>query len=334
MARIAVIGAGSWGTALASLLAGNGHEVVVWAYLEEEKRHLEETRRHPNLRDTKLPESLRFTNDLKEAADCRDMIVMAVPSMATRSTARQLKESIPDGQPVVTVSKGIEENTLMTQCQIIEEEIPGAIVGILSGPSHAEEVIKKLPAAVVAGAKDRKLAVFVQELFMNDYFRVYTSPDVHGIEIGGSLKNVIALAAGMSDGLLFGDNARAALMTRGIKEISSLAQAMGGNEKTLSGLTGIGDLIVTCSSVHSRNHMAGVYIGEGMDMQEAMDKVNMVVEGVYSAKAALALGERHHIELPIIAAVNQVLFEGKSAKDAVSELMKRDKKSEIEGLTW
>lgn len=334
MANIAVIGAGTWGTALAALLIGNGHNVTLWAYLEEEKRNLESTRQHPNLKGITLPETLAVTTDLKEACADRDLIVMAVPSTATRATAHKMNGLIPDGQQIITVSKGIEEGTLLSQCEIIEEELPTATVGILSGPSHAEEVIKKLPAAVVAGAKDRRLAVFAQELFMNDYFRVYTSPDVHGIEVGGSLKNVIALAAGMSDGLAFGDNARAALMTRGIKEISALAQAMGGEPETLSGLTGIGDLIVTCSSEHSRNHTAGYYIGQGMDTESAMKKVNMVVEGVHSAKAAQALGEKYGIELPIINAVNEVLFDGKAAADAVTELMTRNKKSEIEGMTW
>lgn len=334
MADIAVIGAGTWGTALASLLCGNGHHVTVWAYLAEEKENLEKTRRHPNLGDAVLSDKLIFTNELKEACEGRDLLVMAVPSVATRQTAAKMKSFVEDGQQIITVSKGIEEDTLLTQVEIIEEEIPQATVGILSGPSHAEEVILKLPAAVVAGARDRRLAVFVQEIFMNDYFRVYTSPDVLGIEIGGSLKNVIALAAGMCDGLRFGDNARAALMTRGVKEISQLAIKMGGKAETLSGLAGLGDLIVTCSSNHSRNHTAGFYIGEGMEPDEAMKKVNMVVEGVYSTKAAKALGEKYNTELPIIEAVYEILFEGKKAKDGVHDLLTRHKKTEVEGLKW
>ncbi len=334
MAEIGVIGAGSWGTALASLLSDNGHEVMLWAYLPEEKETLLATRRHPNLKGAKLPEALGVTNELLEACHDKDLVVMAVPSTATRQTARNLKDILPEGQKVITVSKGIEEGSLLTQCEIIEEELPQVQAGILSGPSHAEEVVLKLPAAVVAGAKERSLAVFVQELFMNDYFRVYTSPDVLGIEIGGSLKNVIALAAGMSDGLQFGDNARAALMTRGIKEISALACAMGGKPETLSGLTGIGDLIVTCSSTHSRNHTAGYYIGQGMSADEAMKKVNMVVEGVHSAKAAKALGIKYDMDMPIVTAVNEILFEGKSASDGVRYLMGRNKKKEVEGMTW
>ena len=334
MADIAVIGAGSWGSALATLLVKNGHSVVLWAYLDSEKDTILNTRRHPNLGDAIIPDELDVTTDLETACSNKELIVMAVPSTATRATARNISGFIKPGQRIITVSKGIEENTLKSQCEIIEDEIPNAQVGILSGPSHAEEVIRALPAAVVAGAKDKELADFTQELFMNDYFRVYTSSDVHGIEIGGSLKNVIALAAGMSDGLEFGDNARAALMTRGIKEISALAKAMGGMPETLFGLTGIGDLIVTCSSVHSRNHTAGFYIGQGMDPDEAMKKVKMVVEGVYSTKAACSLGAKYNIELPIISAVNDVLFEHKSAREAVTDLMHRDKKSEVEGMSW
>jgi glycerol-3-phosphate dehydrogenase (NAD(P)+) len=208
------------------------------------------------------------------------------------------------------------------------------VVGILSGPSHAEEVVIGMPTLVVAGARDRDLAVMTQELFMNENFRVYTSPDVIGIEIGGSLKNVIALAAGMSDGLGFGDNAKAALITRGIREISALAIAMGGQSETLSGLTGMGDLIVTCQSRHSRNRRAGVYMGQGMKMKEAMEKVAMVVEGVYSAKAALALGQKYQVELPIIEEVNRVLFENKDVREAVLSLMTRDKKKEDERLVF
>lgn len=334
MASITVIGAGSWGCALASLLCDNGHDVTLMTPFEEEEKQLKETRRNINLPDNILPDKLNISSDAEGSVADRDLIVFAVPSTATRSMAESLRDYIPEGQQIITVSKGIEEDTLLTQVEIIEEVIPGADVGILSGPSHAEEVIKRLPTAVVAGARDRRLAVFVQELFMNKYFRVYTSPDVSGIEIGGSLKNVIALAAGMSDGLGFGDNARAALITRGIKEISTLSEKMGARGETLGGLAGIGDLIVTCSSRHSRNHTAGELIGQGKTMQEAMDEVKMVVEGVYSAKAALALGEKYEVDLPIISEVNKVLFEDKSARDAVYELMTRNKKSEIEGLSW
>lgn len=328
MANIAVIGAGTWGCALASILSDNGHTVTLWAYLEKEAEAIRSTHECPNLPGSKMPESISITTDIVEASTGRDLIVMAVPSVATRSTAKNIAPQLHDGDMIITVSKGIEESTLMTQADIIQDEIPGAVVGVLSGPTHAEEVIKKIPTAIVAGSKDKKLALLTQEFFMNDHFRVYTSDDVLGIELGGSLKNVIALAAGMSDGLIGGDNTRAALMTRGIKEITTLAVAMGASPETLSGLTGIGDLIVTCSSVHSRNHRAGELIGKGYTYEEAMEKVAMVVEGVYSAKAAKALGEKYGIELPIIDTVNEVLFNGLTAKEALDELMSRDKKSE------
>ena len=334
MANVTVMGSGSWGTALAVLLCNNGHDVILWSYLQEEVDEMLSTHRNLKLADNLLPEKLKITADAEKAVKNRDLIVFAVPSFATRSTARSVSGMIPEGQQIITVSKGIEEETLFSQCDIIAEEIPQGKVGILSGPSHAEEVICSLPTAVVAGAKERQLAVFVQEIFMNDYFRVYTSPDVIGIEVGGSIKNVIALASGMASGLGFGDNARAALITRGIREITSIAVAMGGNAQTLGGLAGIGDLIVTCSSRHSRNFMAGFYIGQGDKPEEAEKKVGMVVEGVYSAKAALALGKKFNIELPIIEKVNAVLFDGKSAREGVTELMKRDKKSEIEGIAW
>ena len=334
MADIAVIGSGTWGTALAKLLTDNGHNVTLWSYMKEEADNLKGTHIHPNLKDVVLPDKIDFTSDLLYAVRSKDLIVMAVPSTATRATSAKIKELGIKGLQIVTVSKGIEEESLLTQAQIIKEEIDDALVGVLSGPSHAEEVIKCMPTAVVAGSDDRRLAVFVQEIFMNEYFRVYTSPDVCGIEVGGSLKNVIALAAGMSDGLGYGDNAKAALMTRGIREISAIAKAIGGKSETLLGLTGIGDLIVTCSSIHSRNRMAGYYIGKGFSPKEAMDKVNMVVEGVYSAKAAKALGKKYDIELPIIDTVNEVLFSSKDVKDGVMELMTRNKKIEIEGMEW
>ena len=335
MADISVLGAGSWGTALAALLCDNGHQVVLWSHRKEQAEELNSS--HVNqskLPGVGLPEKLRFTSDLEEALREKDLIVFAVPSKAERETAEKCKAYLPAGQRIITVSKGIEEDSLMTQVEILKDVLPDAVVGILSGPSHAEEVVLRQPTLVVAGSESRDLAIFVQELFMNENFRVYVSPDVLGIEVGGSLKNAIALAAGMSDGLGFGDNAKAALITRGIKEISQLAVAMGGREETLSGLTGIGDLIVTCQSHHSRNRRAGVYIGQGMKTKEAMDKVAMVVEGVYSAKAAQKLGQKYGVELPIISEVNRVLFENKDPREAVLSLMTRDKKKEVELYKW
>lgn len=335
MAKIGILGAGSWGTALATVLARNEHKVEVWSVIESEIEMLNTYREHKDkLPGVKLAYSIAFTTDLQQAAADKDLLVMAVPSAFTRSTAKSVAPYIRYGQLIVNVAKGIEETTLMTLTDIIEEEIPAANVAVLSGPSHAEEVGRGLPTTVVAGAKERKTAEYIQSLFMNEVFRVYTSPDILGIELGGSLKNVIALAAGMADGLGYGDNTKAALITRGIKEISRLALRMGAREETLSGLSGIGDLIVTCASVHSRNRKAGYLMGQGYSMKEAMDEVKMVVEGVYSAKAAIGLSKKYDVPIPIIEQVNQVLFEGKSVKESVQELMLRNRKIEHEDLLW
>ncbi len=335
MAKVSVIGAGSWGTALAVVLEKNEHSVTVWSILEEEVKMLSEKREHVDkLPGVKLAESIVFTTDLEKAVKGMDMIVLAVPSPFIRSTSANMKPYVAKGQLIVNVSKGIEENTLMTLPDIIQEEIPQAEVAVLSGPSHAEEVGIGLPTTVVAGAKRRSTAEYVQSLFMNESFRVYTSPDMIGIELGAALKNVIALAAGMADGLGFGDNTKAALITRGIKEIARLAIEMGAKGETLSGLSGIGDLIVTCASKHSRNRKAGMLMGQGYTMDEAMKEVKMVVEGVYSAKAAMGLAEKYHVDMPIIEQVNQVLFQNYPVKDAVLNLMLRDKKTEHEDLLW
>lgn len=335
MAQVGIIGAGSWGTALSVVLSANGHEVTVWSIVESEIEMLRTKHEHvTKLPGVRLPEQVTFTTDLKETVEGKNLVVLAVPSVYTRSTARKMKPYVTDKQLIVSVAKGIEESTLLTLAEVIRQEIPQAEVAILSGPSHAEEVGRGLPTTCVAGAGNRAAAEQVQNLFMNEVFRVYTSPDVLGIELGGALKNVIALAAGMADGLGYGDNTKAALITRGIAEISRLAVAMGAQPETLSGLTGIGDLIVTCASRHSRNRKAGMLIGQGRTMQEAMDEVQMVVEGVYSAKAAVALAERYQVPMPIIEQVNQVLFFDKPVKDAVSELMMRDRKAEHADLLW
>lgn len=335
MARVGIIGAGSWGTALSTVLYANGHEVTVWSILESEITMLREKREHTTkLPGVLLPQEIIFTTDLAEAITAKDLLVLAVPSVYTRSTARSMKPYVTEGQIVVNVAKGIEESSLKTLVEIVEEEIPGANAAVLSGPSHAEEVGRGLPTTCVVGAHNRATAEYIQNIFMNEVFRVYTSPDILGIELGGALKNVIALAAGMADGLGYGDNTKAALITRGIAEISRLALAMGARYETLSGLTGIGDLIVTCASRHSRNRKAGMLIGQGKTTKEAMDEVQMVVEGVYSAKAAMALAEKYQVPMPIIEQVNQVLFYEKPVKKAVQELMLRDKKMEHEDLLW
>ncbi|MEY8390196.1 NAD(P)H-dependent glycerol-3-phosphate dehydrogenase [Lachnospiraceae bacterium] len=333
MAKVSIIGAGSWGTALAVVLSNNGHEVTIWSAIEEEIQMLKEKREHVmKLPGVRLAEDIQMTDNLAQAVADRELLVLAVPSVFTRNTAKSMSSLVANQQLIVNVAKGIEEKTLMTLTDIIEEEIPQARVAVLSGPSHAEEVGKGLPTTCVAGAKTREAAEYVQNIFMNDVFRVYTSPDMIGIELGGALKNVIALAAGMADGLGYGDNTKAALITRGITEIGRLALAMGAKYETLSGLTGIGDLIVTCASIHSRNRKAGMLIGQGMTMEEATKEVHMVVEGIYSAKAAIGLSEKYQVPMPIIEQVNQVLFYDKPVKDAVQELMLRDKKAEHEEM--
>ena len=335
MAKAGVLGAGSWGTALALLLDKNGHDVTVWSIDQAEVEMLDREREHKSkLPGVKLPQTMKFTNEIQEAITDQDFMVLAVPSPFTRATAKKMAPFVKEGQKIVNVAKGIEESTLMTLSEQIEEEIPQANVAALSGPSHAEEVSRELPTTVVVGAETEETAIYLQKIFMNDVFRVYTSPDIKGIELGGSLKNVIALAAGVADGLGYGDNTKAALITRGIAEITRLGVKMGGKLESFTGLTGIGDLIVTCASKHSRNRKAGVLIGEGMTMEEAMAEVKMVVEGVYSAKAARELAEKYEVSMPIVEKVNQVLFEGKPAKDAVSELMMRDGRSEYSNLPW
>ena len=331
MKNIGVIGAGSWGIALALLLSNNGHQVTVWSIIEDEIKMLKENHEHKDkLPGIKLSETIEYTTDLATAVTGKDLLVLAVPSPFTRGTSKMMKEFVKEGQIIVNVAKGIEENTMKTLTEIIEEEIPQACVCVLSGPSHAEEVGRGLPTTCVVGAKEENTATYIQEIFMNKVFRVYTSDDVLGIELGGALKNVIALAAGIADGLGYGDNIKAALITRGISEISRLGVVMGGRKETFGGLTGIGDLIVTCASMHSRNRRAGILIGKGYTMEEAMAEVKMVVEGVHSAKAALQLAQKYQVELPIIEQVYAVLFEGALAKDAVDVLMGRQKKSELD----
>ena len=335
MKKIGVLGAGSWGTALTWLLTNNGHEVTLWSIMEAEVEMLRTKREHTSkLPGVKLQESIQLTSNLEEAMADKDVLVLAVPSPYTRSTAQKMAPYLKKGQIVVNVAKGVEEHTLMTLSQIIEEELPEANVAVLSGPSHAEEVGKRLPTTCVVSSHKRETAEYLQGIFMSPVFRVYTTPDMLGVELGAALKNVIALAAGTADGLGYGDNTKAALITRGIAEISRLGVKMGARMETFYGLSGIGDLIVTCASVHSRNRKAGYLMGQGYTMQQAMDEVKMVVEGVYSAKAAKGLAEKYDVEMPIITEVNKVLFEGKSAAEAVIDLMVRDKKVETPMLPW
>lgn len=335
MADISIIGAGSWGTALALLLHKNGHHVTVWSIVEAEIKMLQTEHEHKDkLPGVKLPEDMEFTTDLEAVVTGKDVLVLAVPSPYTRSTSHNMQPYVKEGQLIVNVAKGVEENTLLTLSQIIEEEIPQAEVAVLSGPSHAEEVGRGIPTTIVVGAKKKATAEYLQNIFMSEVFRVYISPDVLGIELGAALKNVVALAAGIADGLGYGDNTKAALITRGITEIARLGVAMGGRFETFCGLTGIGDLIVTCASVHSRNRRAGMLIGQGYTARQAMDEVKMVVEGVYSAKAAMGLAKKYGVQLPIIEQVNSVLFDGQLADEAVKNLMLRDKKIENPIIPW
>ena len=310
MAKISVLGAGSWGTALSILLYNNGHEVILWSALGEEITTLREKREHVSkLPGVKIPEPIDITIDLERSLRDADVAILAVPSPYTRSTCKRMAPFVKNGQKIVNVAKGVEEKTLLTLSEIIEQELPQANVSVLSGPSHAEEVGKGLPTTC-------------------------TTPDMLGVELGAALKNVIALAAGTADGLGYGDNTKAALITRGIAEISRLGVKMGARMETFYGLSGIGDLIVTCASVHSRNRKAGYLMGKGYTMEQAMAEVKMIVEGVYSAKAAKELAEKYDVEMPIITEINKVLFEGKSAAEAVIDLMVRDKKVETPMLPW
>lgn len=335
MKKIGIIGAGSWGTALALLLHGNGYKITVWSAIEAEINMLKEKHEHvEKLPGVKLPDDMEFTSEDKEVAKDADLLVFAVPSPFVRSTAKRFADKVAEGQLIVNVAKGIEEETLETLSEVIEAEIPKANVAVLSGPSHAEEVGRGLPTTCVVGAVDKRTAECIQDMFMSPVFRVYISPDIRGIELGGALKNVIALAAGIADGLGYGDNTKAALITRGIAEITRLGIAMGGSRQTFGGLSGIGDLIVTCASMHSRNRKAGMLIGQGHTMEEAVEEVKMVVEGIYSAKAAIRLAEKYQVSMPIIEQVNAVLFEKKKASEAVKELMIRDKQTECFDMPW
>lgn len=324
--KVGVLGAGTWGTALTIQLAANGHDVTLWSAVEREIDALCADRTSiPNLPEARLQESVTLTKELKEVCTGKDLIVFAVASPFVRLVASKVKEFLPDGQRIVNVGKGIEEATLMTLTQVIAEENPTAKVAVLSGPSHAEEVSRGIPTAIVVGSDDPETALFVQDAFMNDFFRIYTSSDVIGIELGGSLKNVIALAAGVVDGLGYGDNTKAALMTRGIAEITRLGVKMGGKQETFSGLSGVGDLIVTCTSTHSRNHNAGYYIGKGYTTEQAMNEVKQVVEGVFCAKAAKKLADKYQVDMPIVEEVNHVLFDGKNAREALIDLFSRNR---------
>ena len=334
MAEILILGAGGFGTALAIMCAQNGHDVTLYSPFQEEIETLSAAREHKKLLPgVKIPETVKMVWELPQTVSA-PLAVVATPSFAVRGVCASIKGRIGRDTVVTCVSKGFETGTLKTLSQVICEELPENSVVILSGPSHAEEVARGVPTTVVAASRSRAAAEFVQDTLMNPTLRIYVNDDVTGVELGGALKNVIALAAGIADGLGYGDNTKAALITRGIAEIARLGVKMGGKIESFTGLTGIGDLIVTCASVHSRNRKAGYLIGQGRTMQQAMDEVQMVVEGVYSTKAAVKLAQKYEVQMPIIEQVNAVLFEGKSAAEAVKELMLRDGKTEHSDLPW
>lgn len=328
--KTAVLGSGGWGTALAMVLADNGHDVTLWSYLEEESRTLQETRENPLLPGVKLPDSIRYTWDLSCVRGCQ-VVVMATPSFGVRSTASQIKEDLTPDMTLVSVSKGIEKGTSLRMTQIIQEATGGICpVVALSGPSHAEEVARGVPTAVVSACPDRAAAERVQDLFLNERFRVYSSSDVIGVELGGALKNVMALCSGCVTGMGCGDNTKAMLMTRGLTEIARLGVALGGTKDTFAGLAGMGDLIVTCTSMNSRNYRAGLLIGQGMPVPEAVKKIGAVVEGYYAVDSARELAQRAGVEMPITQAAYQVLYEGGDPQTLFQQLMRREKRHETE----
>lgn len=331
MKKIAVLGSGAWGTALALLLLENGNDVTLWSFFQSEFDTLRSARENPMLKGVPLPESLRLTADIGCAAGA-DIVVLATPSFACRSTAARLKGILRPGTILVSVGKGFERDTSLRLSQVIESEVgPDCPVAVLCGPTHAEEVGRHVPTAIVAASKSREAAETVQDVFMNSRFRVYTSSDVIGCEVGAALKNVMALCAGVIDGMGYGDNTRAMLMTRGLTEMARLGTAMGGSQRTFAGLTGVGDLIVTCTSTHSRNHTAGMLIGQGMTPREALDAMGgKVVEGYYAAAAGKALADAWGVELPITQAAYAVLYEGKRVEDVFHDLMTRKKTHEVE----
>ena len=326
--RIGVIGSGSFGTSVTAMLERKGHSVVLWSFLKEEAEEISKTRKNVLLPNVVLGDKVQVTNDIAEAAEGTDLIVTVVPSFATRQTAKALAPHIGKNQPMVNLSKGLENDTLLRLSEVYREEIPKARIAVRSGPSHAEEVGVGLPTTNVVASKDLLLAEYIQDIFMSESFRVYASDDDIGVEMGGALKNVIALCAGISDGMGYGDNTKAALMTRGIAEIKRLGIAMGAKAETFAGLSGIGDLIVTCTSMHSRNRRCGILLGEGKSLDEAMKEVHMVVEGVHTARAAYELSRKYNVQMPIVNEAYEILFNGKNPRQAVKDLMTRDKKPE------
>lgn len=330
MAKISVLGSGGWGTAIAVMLFKNGHSVKLWSYQKSECEDLKLYKENkPYLPGIILPDGIEFTCDLSLCADA-DVVVTATPSHAVRQTAKSFAPFAKDGTVVLNISKGIEEESSKTLSVILEEELPVCKIAVMSGPSHAEEVSRGIPTTNVVAAKDPSVARLVQDIFMNPDFRIYTNSDITGVELGGSLKNVYALCCGIIEGMGFGDNTKAALMTRGLVEMKRLGIKMGAKEETFSGLSGMGDLIVTCTSVHSRNKRAGILIGQGVSPKEAQNKVKMVVEGIRTCRAAKELADKMQVEMPIVNEAYDVLFCGGRLDEVIPKLMGRSKKNESE----
>ncbi|GGC99630.1 NAD(P)H-dependent glycerol-3-phosphate dehydrogenase [Pontibacillus salipaludis] len=337
MANVAVLGAGSWGTALSIVLADNHHDVRLWTHREEQANEINESHMNKKyLKEVSLPESIVAYTDLKEAVQDVTAIVLVVPTKAIRDVCRQLQKVLDHKVTLIHATKGIDPDSLKRVSEMITEEMPSDFyddVVVLSGPSHAEEVGLRQPTTVTVSSETMKTAELAQDLFINEHFRVYTNPDIVGVELGGALKNIIALGAGISDGLGYGDNAKAALITRGLAEIARLGTSMGSSPLTFAGLTGVGDLIVTCTSQHSRNYRAGYMLGQGQDLEDVLEHMGMVVEGVRTTNAAYKLSKEQGVEMPITAGIEQILFQGAEAKDVVDQLMTRGRRHEMEDLT-
>lgn len=329
-----VLGSGGWGTALALLLCDNGHEVSLWSHNPEKAEAMRKTRENPLLAGVPLPEALSIVSDIAQVKDA-DMVVFATPSFALRETARKAAPWLRPEQTLVSVTKGIERDSNLRMSEVLRQETGDRCkVVSLSGPSHAEEVGRRLPTGCVAACPDQQAACLVQDAFMNGVFRVYTSPDIVGVELSAALKNIIALGCGISDGMGYQDNTKALIMTRAMAEIARLGEKLGGDRLTFGGLAGMGDLIVTCTSMHSRNRRAGILIGQGKDAQTAMKEVGAVVEGYYAAKSAYELGKAKGIDMPITEAAYKVLYEGADVKQAVQTLLARERKPESENPGW
>lgn len=333
MEKVCVLGSGSWGSALALVLAKKGYEVIMWTLSKEQADKINKTKENVDyLPGILLPNNISVTTNIEEAVKDSKIIVLAVPSQAIRSVSSQIKSFIKDEQILVDVAKGLEKGSGLRLSEVCKQELPNNPYVALSGPSHAEEVAKDIPTTVVVSSKDLEVAQIVQDIFMSPKFRVYTNPDIVGVELGGALKNIIAFGAGICDGLGLGDNSKAALMTRGIREISRLGEAMGANVSTFTGLSGIGDLIVTCTSMHSRNRRAGILIGQGKSLDETLKEIKMVVEGITATEVAYEVAKKLNVDMPITNAIYSVLYKGLNANEVVIELMTRNKTHEMEEI--